>query len=306
MRAVVLVIAGVVLAGCGRANAPIAKFSDSAVMLDSPSASAGPAQRKAEAAEEPAAPTTTPTVAAPMIAYDYFDTIWAPAGHIRALMDAHQKACVAAGTTACQVVSSSRSGAEGGVTKGVLELRASPAWIAKLRGGLDADAKAAGGRVTDSQVTSEDLTRSIVDGEAWLRAQTTLRDRLQTLLAERPGKLSELLEVERELARVQGEIDAAQSTLAVMKARVATSALTLRYESGAVTRPTGAWAPLAQAFANVATILARSLAGLVVFVAWAAPWALVLGLAIWALRKRLPRLPRLRRKPPTDEAPPSA
>jgi hypothetical protein len=186
-------------------------------------------------------------------------------------MDAHQKACAAAGAAACQVIASSRGGTDGGVSEAVLSMRASPAWIARLRGGLDADAKAAGGRVTDSQVTSEDLTRSIVDGEARLRAQTALRDRLQKLLAERPGKLAELLEVERELARVQGEIDSAQSTLAVMKTRVVTSALTLRYESGAVTRPTGAWAPLAQAFADVAAILARSLAGLVTLVAWAAP-----------------------------------
>jgi hypothetical protein len=299
MRAVVLVIAGFMLAGCGaRMNAPANEYSDAAVMMEAPSPVASSARSSAQGAAQTTAAATT----APMIAYDYVDTIWAPAGRIKALMDAHQKACASAGPAACQVVASSRSGADGGVTTAVLSLRASPAWIARLRGGLDADAKAAGGRVTDSQVTSEDLTRSIVDGEARLRAQTALRDRLQKLLAERPGKLTELLEVERELARVQGEIDSAVSTLAVMKTRVATSALTLRYESGAVTRPVGAWAPLAQAFADVAAVLAKSLAGLVMVVAWISPWALVFGLVVWALRKRLPRL---RRKPLPDEAPPA-
>jgi len=296
MRIVVLVIAGLVLTGCGRMNAPAKNYSDEAVMMEAPSPVASSAQRSAQAATQMAN-----AAAAPMIAYDYVDTIWAPAGRIKALMDAHQKACAAAGAAACQVIASSRGGANGGVSEAVLSMRASPAWIARLRGGLDADAKAAGGRVTDSQVTSEDLTRSIVDGEARLRAQTALRDRLQKLLAERPGKLAELLEVERELARVQGEIDSAQSTLAVMKTRVVTSALTLRYESGAVTRPTGAWAPLAQAFADVAAILARSVAGLVTLVAWATPWVLALGLLVWALRKRLPRL---RRKPLPQDAPP--
>lgn len=292
MRLVGLMVVGLALAGCGaRMNAPAREYSDAMVAMEAPS----PASAAARAAR--AAPDAQST--APMIAYDYVDTLWAPAERIKALMEGHQKACAEAGPSACQIVASSRSGTEGGVTTAVLSLRASPAWIAKLRGGLDADAKAAGGRVTDSQVTSEDLTRSIVDGEARLRAQTALRDRLQKLLAERPGKLSELLEVERELARVQGEIDSAQSTLAVMKTRVATSSLTLRYESGAVTRPTGAWTPLAQAFADVGGILARSLAGLLLAVAWTAPWLLALGLAIWAVRKRLPRL---RRKPP---APPS-
>lgn len=297
MRAAVLVISSLVLIGCGRMNAPTNEYSDQVdMMAASPVASAARSSAQAITAQ-----ATTAT--APMIAYDYVDTIWAPAGRIKGLMDAHQKACASAGTVACQVIASSRSGADGDVTTAVLSIRASPAWIAKLRGGLDADAKAAGGRVTDSQVTSEDLTRSIVDGEARLRAQTALRDRLQQLLAERPGKLAELLEVERELARVQGEIDSAVSTLAVMKTRVATSALTLRYESGAVTRPAGAWAPLAQAFADLAAILARSLAALVSFVAWVAPWALVLCVLVWILRKRLPRL---RRKPSPEEAPPPA
>jgi len=290
MRVVVLAIMGVVLTGCGRMNAPAENYSDSAVMMEAPSVA------KAAGGPAASAPGSAPsTSSAPMIAYDYVETIWAPSGRIKALMDAHQRACSAAGPAACQVVASSRSGADGGVTTAMLSLRASPAWIAKLRGGLDADAKGAGGRVTDSQVTSEDLTRSIVDGEARLRAQTALRDRLETLLAERPGKLAELLEVERELARVQGEIDSAVSTLAVMKTRVATSALTLRYESGAVTRPTGAWAPLAQAFVDVAAILARSLAGLVMVITWITPWFLVVGLVLWVLRKRLPRLGR---KPP--------
>ena len=298
MRAVVLVIVSVVLTGCGRANAP-SETAD-ALMMEAP-----PAVAKANRTfgAEPAAPAAAAEAApsALMIAYDYTDTLWAPSGRIKSLMDAHQKACVAAGPAICQVTASNLEGADGGVTSATLSLRAAPAWIAKLRGGLEADAKGAGGRVTASQVTSEDLTRSIVDGEARLRAQTTLRDRLQKLLADRPGKLAELLEVERELARVQGEIDSAVSTLAVMKTRVATSALTLRYESGAVTRPTGAWAPLAQAFADLAAIVARSLAALVLFIAWIAPWVLVFGLLVWALRKRLPRLGR---KPSEPSAPP--
>ena len=80
---------------------------------------------------------------------------------------------------------------------------------------------------------SEDLTRQIVDTEAAVRARTALRDRLQAILATRPGKLSDLLEVEKELARVQGELDATQSELAVMRTRVVTSLLTITYSSGA-------------------------------------------------------------------------
>ena len=89
-------------------------------------------------------------------------------------------------------------------------------------------------QVVNSGVTSEDLSRQIVDTDAQLRAKTTLRDRLQGLLATHPGKVGDLLAVERELARVQGDIDSAQSELADMRGRVAMSDVTLNYGSSDV------------------------------------------------------------------------
>ena len=63
-------------------------------------------------------------------------------------------------------------------------------------------------RITSTNTTTEDLTRSIVDTDAANRARTVLRDRLERLLAERPGDLSEIMQLLTEIARVQGEIDA--------------------------------------------------------------------------------------------------
>ena len=77
------------------------------------------------------------------------------------------------------------------------------------------------------------VTRVIVDTEATLRAKRALRDRLQQLLATRPGSLADLLGVERELARVQGEIDSSEPNLASTRTRVAMSAVTIEYASTA-------------------------------------------------------------------------
>lgn len=285
MRFGVLVILGLILAGCGqRNNMPAMDAVDAPVSFEM-------APAVAKRADNPGSPPIG--AGAPMIAYAYTDAIWTPAQQVKPLMQRHQKACVDAGPAVCQVVSVQQS--QGEDASATLEVRATPAWIAHLHGRLEGDVKAAGGRLVGSEVSSEDLTRSIIDGEARLHAQTTLRDRLQKLLAERPGKLAELLEVERELARVQGEVDSAQSNLAVMRTRVATSSLTLTYQSQhPTTQASGAWGPLVEALCEIQSTLAMSLGVLVRVAAFAMPWVLVIGLSLWLMRKRLPRL---RRKP---------
>jgi hypothetical protein len=124
---------------------------------------------------------------------------------------------------------------------------------------------------------SEDLTRAITDTDARLRALKSLRTRIEALIASRPGKLSDLLEAERELARVQGEIDSFESNLSVMRARVAMSAMDLTYQSREVAVGGGTFAPLSDAFTSFFSIMARSLAALIVFFAALLPFALVLG-----------------------------
>src|SRR5690606_23488191 len=112
-------------------------------------------------------------------------------------------------------------------------------------------------------------------------ARKTLRDRLQDLLASRPGKLQELLEVERELARVQAEIDATESALAVMRTRVATSRLTIDYVSEGVLAPDSAFRPLQEAVHGIAGYFFGGLAAIVVILAVLAPFALVFGPLLW-------------------------
>jgi hypothetical protein len=297
VMAACLTALSIILAGCGQNGGGNEMPAAAASLAMEPPAVAKAALPPANAPPPPPAAPAETVAAAPMIAYVYNDVIWAPADRVKPLMQLHQKACVDAGPVICQVVSVQQS--QGEDASATLELRATPAWIARLHGRLDGDLKAAGGRMTHSEVSSEDLTRSIVDGEAQLRAQTTLRDRLQKLLAERPGKLAELLEVERELARVQGEVDAAQSNLTVMKARVATSSLTLTYQSQQPTaQAAGSWGALVEALRDIQSTLASSLGVLVRVAAFALPWLLVIGLPLWLLRKRLPRLGR---KPKTTE-----
>ena len=235
-------------------------------------------------AVQPSAPQAgAPAQATPLLAYSYTYGLEAPPAGVRALVRRHEQACQAAGPTNCQVIGSTSEQQGDDDLTARLEFRATPAYVARFRAGLEQDAAGARGEVTASKVETEDLTRSIIDTEARLRAGRLLRTRLEALIASRPGNLEQLLEIERELARVQGELDAAESTLAVMRARVSMSAVTVDYASrGAVADP-GDGRPLADAGDSFVRNLAASSAAILTFVSLVLPWALVLGLAVWGL-----------------------
>ena len=234
---------------------------------------------------EPQAPVT-----AAQLAYAYTYDLQLPAARVKPTMSKHQAACEAAGALVCQVVGAQTSISGRDLAGGRLELRARPEWLKRFRDGLGAEAEAAGGKLAASTTETEDLSRSITDSEAQVRALTTLRDRLQRLLAERPGKLEEVLAVERELARVQGELDATQSALAVMRTRVATSTLTLTYRAEGVAAPDGVGSPLQEAFNGFIGNVLIVFAALVTLASFLLPLALVAApIAWWWLRRRKTR-----------------
>jgi len=120
-----------------------------------------------------------------------------------------------------------------------------------------------------------------VDGEARLNSMKTMRDRLQALLRDRPGKLSDLLEIERELARVQADIDSRESVLAALKLRVAMSSLTLSYTPKYTAVSESIWRPLGDAFSGFMPNIAATLAAIIVFVSEILPVVVIGGLLIW-------------------------
>lgn len=231
----------------------------------------------------------------PMLAYTYGFGIEAAPKAVRALTAQDQAACVSAGPALCQVTGSDVHELGADDVSATLELRAAPAWLSQFRERLSKEVRASGGRLVSTTVGSEDLSRQLVDTEAELRAKTTLRDRLQQILASRPGKVSDLVEVERELARVQGELDATQSELAVMRGRVAMSKVTLSYSSRGVLAPQGVLSPLSGALADTLSNVVESLAFMVRLIAVLLPWiAVTLGVA-WVFRKPLGRWRERRR-----------
>ena len=77
------------------------------------------------------------------------------------------------------------------------------------------------------QVSTEDVGEQFTDIAARVTNARRLEERLIDLLAHRPGKLQDILAVERELARVREEIERYEGRLRYLKARAATSRMTL-------------------------------------------------------------------------------
>lgn len=217
------------------------------------------------------------------LAYTYALGLELPSQRLSAVMDRHVQACQAAGPRLCQLISSNRTGDPDSYMEGYVSLRGEPNWLNNFKAGMAQQADEAGGRIISENTTSEDLTRQIVDTEARLRAQTALRDRLQELLRSRPGRLADLLEVERELARVQGDIDSVQSTLAAMRTRVSMSELTLTYRSSPRAAGSDTLEPLRQAFANFLGIIVAGFAAIITIFAALIPFAIVLIPLGWLL-----------------------
>jgi hypothetical protein len=253
----------------------------------------------APAAAKPAAPPVPAPISVAQLAYSYAYSLSLPAGRIQGLVERHQQACAAAGPATCQVISSKLSSQGRDIAEGHLELRATPAWLGQFRGGLDAQARALGGRVASAQIDTEDLSRSIVDTEATIRAKTTLRDRLEKLLAERPGKLSDLVDLEQALAGVQGEIDTTQSELAVMRTRVETSKLDIDYEATGMIAPDGVASPLRRAADGFIGNMLTVFAFLVTLASYLLPLAIVGVPAGWLIMRLRPKkTAKAKPKPP--------
>jgi len=95
------------------------------------------------------------------------------------------------------------------------------------------------GRVVNEQITSEEVTDQVVDLDARMRNARATEQRLIRVLNERTGKVADVLEVEREIARTRQEIermDARKQNL-LQRAQLATVQLALLEEFQAQLQP---------------------------------------------------------------------
>ena len=252
---------------------------------------AGPVASEAESAAADTARdnTSIPTlgeipVNLPQLAYIY-DYRWRmPASEIGTLQRRHASLCEQQGPTICQITGMTKSGEDDGEVSGELQMAVASRQARAFGALLEDEAQDAGAEQVAAEITSEELSKQLVDTEARLRARTELRDRLQEVLRTRKGSVEQLVEAERSVAAVNEEIDQARSWLKEMEGRVAYSRVTVRYETG--TPVTSDFlGPVTSALGSLGSIFGY----LVAFLILIGSVALPIG-GLWWFARRLNRL----------------
>lgn len=154
------------------------------------------------------------------------------------------------------------------------------------------------GTVISQQTSAEDVTDHYIDTEARLTTKRLEEERLQTILKEQTGGLSEVLEVERELSRVRGEIEQMQGRQRFLDQSIAYATVELR----AFERDLPRWTSEQPFPQQMAKVLADSWSALLTFLRvmlliatallpWAAA-ALIPGNLVWWFWRRQGGRPR--------------
>jgi hypothetical protein len=139
------------------------------------------------------------------------------------------------------------------------------------------------GDVRHQEVATEDVTKSYTDLEIRLSVKRQTEARLRELLSTQARKLSDVLEVERELGRIVEEIERIEGEKRYYDNQIALSTISVRvFEPGS--SRAGFLSPISQALRDAATVLGRSVASVVYAAIFLAPWLLLAGVIWWLVR----------------------
>jgi hypothetical protein len=270
----------VLLSGCSEKQAP-ERGSVAGVAADAagpPAPAAAPKleglqrQRAAEAAPDaPDAPVLR------LLAVRHELQLVTEADAVESAWRSASEACAAAG---CEVLSSQLlRDDEQRPAQAALEARLPPeqldAFLARVT---------ALGRIGRHTRSAEDKTDEVIDTDARIRNMSTFRDHLRGRMATPNARLKDLIEVERELVRVQSELD----SLASRRKALASQTGKVHVQLSITPRPSvleqGMWSTVRHAVVGSGHLLARSVAAAIELIVVALPWTLLGAAALLGIR----------------------
>ena len=152
------------------------------------------------------------------------------------------------------------------------------------------------GEIESVNIQAEDVGEEFVDLTARAANGKRLEERLLALLAAKTGKLEEVVSVERELARVRGEIERLDGRLRYLRSRVAMSTLTVTvHEPAPILPPRVGPGVMGEAFRQAWRNGVEFVAALVASLGWLVPLSAIAGVLflMWRRFGRRPSAPLL-------------
>jgi hypothetical protein len=220
------------------------------------------------------------------VAYTHRYTIESERARLRAVMEAHLAKCA---VLDCIVLSQSATEETDSTPPGAtLMVRVAHKdkvqFVESLRSGE--------GRIVRQSTQAEDKTLQVVDIEARIANLTQLRDRLRKLMSDPKAGIKEAVEIERQLAQTQGELDSMQAQRRVLAQQTERELFEIQYQAKRSAIERSIFEPVKDALLGFGRVFMQSVAALISFTAVASVWIALALLLIGGLRRWF----RLRKK----------
>jgi Domain of unknown function (DUF4349) len=213
------------------------------------------------------------------IALRHYLQIETPAEKMQASFDAAVKHCEALN---CQMLSANYNRATSyNPPSASMSVRVPPRNVQIFLTGL-----AKNGEVLQHGRDSEDKTNQVVDTDARIQNLTHLRDRLRGMLNDKTAKFKDIIDVERELANTQAQLDSMTSLRKVLSQETDLVAVNIDFVATQGIAEQGFFAPVARAFKDAGRVMMESFGALITFVVSLIPW-LIIGIPLLWLMIRL-------------------
>ena len=142
------------------------------------------------------------------------------------------------------------------------------------------------GDVREEAVNTQDITKEYADLDTRLAVKEQTVARLRLLIDNRTAKLSDVLEVERELARAVTELEQMKGERRYYDQQVALSTIIVSLFDQPASRSVQLTGPVAGAFRGSLDVLGTSLSGMIYLITFLIPW-IAIAIPIWWLVTRL-------------------
>lgn len=263
-----IVSALLVLAACGqqtpesatdmsRAAAPMAKMAADSVL-------GGAEQSMTELSE----PNSTNQAVKKYIALRHHLNVELAAEHMQMGFDAALKHCEA---LSCQILSANfNKETQYNPPSASLSVRLPPRNVEVFLSGL-----AKSGEIIQHSREAEDKTNQVVDADARIQNLTELRDRLRQMLGDKSAKFKDIIDVERELANTQSQLDSIISLRKVLSLETDLVAVNIHFSARQGITEQGFFSPVARAIQDAGHVMMESLASLITLLVSALPWIVI-------------------------------
>jgi len=194
------------------------------------------------------------------------------------------------GTIRCEVISSRISmRTANSVPSGDLSVRVAPEDFEKLLNSLQKL-----GKIEQHTTEREDKTVTVVDTEAKIKNLTGFRDSLRTMLGRPSATVSDLVQIQKQLADTQAQLDSETTQRKLLANETEKIAAEISFYIERAGEGGGAFAQIWRAFVESGSVLADSTASLITTIVAVIPWLILIVPGIWLMRKAWKRL-KLRR-----------